>query len=730
MDEAAPFSIGERIRLKNESKIGIVTEMLPGKQYRIFISDTEQPIVAENDLEPIAPLSKFVTATEFLRDLLLFKLRRPLSDTLYSYSASRTNFEAYQFKPAIKFLGHPSNRILIADEVGLGKTIEACIIYFELKARMKGDLRRTLVVCPAGLTQKWQNELRYRFREDFEILTGERINRFFADCEKFGPATYLKGICSLERLRSQDLAGRISEMGVPFDLVIVDEAHHMKNPATISYDLGEMLTAHADAMILLTATPVQLGSEDLFYLLNILEPGEFQSVELFDYQLEPNRFTNRAISCLSRTPPEPREALNCLSHVSKNFKENPYYQNACSTINQLDSVIDKSTEHECIVSAINDLQKTNSFAYIFNRTRRKEVAAGAVRVANVVSVQLTSVEREIYQMALEYARRRASLISGSVSILGLIQVERQLASSIGAFKALVERYRSGIIETLELEASETELDYPTQIALSDIDQLVRELARLYDELGDTDSKFDQFHVELGRILDANPKSKVIVYSFFKATLRYLKRRLNELQFDVDLITGDVSISRREEIIEEFSKDPKRRVLLSSEVGSEGLDFQFCDTVINYDLPWNPMRVEQRIGRVDRYGQTSPKVTVCSFFLANTIEERILRRLYERIGVFEASIGDLEPILGDIVRELQITMVAKRLTPEEEVRRTEALLLTLEHRRRQLEEFENHRYELMGQDLLFSQEVDESLTSGRYVSPRELSAMVQTYVDQL
>jgi SNF2 family DNA or RNA helicase len=289
------FEIGTRVRIKNRGSIGIITGIMPKGQYRIFIKQNEEPIIAEDDVEELVSSIGYVTPQEFLRDLLIFKMRRPLSDTLYSYSMSRTNFEAYQFKPAIKFLNNPYGKILIADEVGLGKTIEACIIYLELKARMRGDLPRVLVVCPSGLCTKWRSELSARFGEEFEIMDTALLRQYFNEFRDSGGTQRLRAICSIETLRREELTEQINNFGVDFDLVIIDEAHHMKNPEALSFDLGETLSAHTDHLIMLTATPVHLHSDDLFYLLNILEPGEFQHKEVFESQLEPNKILNRAI---------------------------------------------------------------------------------------------------------------------------------------------------------------------------------------------------------------------------------------------------------------------------------------------------------------------------------------------------------------------------------------------------------------------------------------------------
>ncbi len=720
------LKLNSRVRLKNTGREGIVTGILPDRQYRIFISEHEQPIVSTDDIEVVTIHFKFVTTTEFLKDLLLFKLRRPLSDTLYSYAMSRTNFEAYQFKPAIKFLRSPNGRILIADEVGLGKTIEACIIYLELKARMQGDLPRVLVVCPAGLRGKWQSELMARFNEEFEIMDSSRLHDFFSKWENSGPSTRLRGICSLEGLRQEQFSTRIAESGVQFDLVVIDEAHHMRNPETLSFDLGEILSEHADALLLLTATPVHLRSLDLFYLLSILDPGQFETPELFEYQLEPNKHINKAIIDLCKITPDFNNARRCLEQCAS-LEENPFYKEATQLIDQIEHDRDRTRNRERLVLAIRDLHELNAFSLVFNRTRRREAMQGAIRQATVVNVSFTLLEAQIYQEALKFARARAQYVRGYTSVLGLIQIERQIASSLGAFKMLIDDFLSRKPYEAEVEESATEIDRDTSLPQSEVYTLCRKLQGLYVHLGGTDTKFEEFQAQLDKLLASDSSRKVIVYSFFRKTLSYLHKRLTETGHKVDVIHGGKDVRERQGIIDRFRQDEECRVLLSSEVGAEGLDLQFCDTIVNYDLPWNPMRVEQRIGRIDRYGQKSDKVTIISFFLRDTIEERILQRLYERIGVFEESIGGLEPILGEIVTNLSREVISSELTVEQERERTEQFLSMLENRRRELEDFERHRDELMSQDTAFAEQVRDNIASGRFVSAKEIRALIQTYI---
>ncbi|MCZ2111399.1 MAG: hypothetical protein LC118_17845, partial [Dehalococcoidia bacterium] len=158
------------------------------------------------------------------------------------------------------------------------------------------------------------------------------------------------------------------------------------------------------------------------------------------------------------------------------------------------------------------------------------------------------------------------------------------------------------------------------------------------------------------------------------------------------------------------------------------DFQFCDTVVNYDLPWNPMKVEQRIGRLDRFGQESEAISIISFVLADTVEERILLRLYDRIRVFEESIGDLEPILGPIVSDLERDVFRSHLTPEEEEARGRALDLAIETGRRELESFSQRMDEFLGTDELIA-EVQERGDRGLTVTSRDVREAVGAVADR-
>jgi hypothetical protein len=192
--------------------------------------------------------------------------------------------------------------------------------------------------------------------------------------------------------------------------------------------------------------------------------------------------------------------------------------------------------------------------------------------------------------------------------------------------------------------------------------------------------------------------------------------------------GAFSVADRQKIIDEFRTSTTKRVLISSDVGAEGLDFQFCNTLFNYDLPWNPMKVEQRIGRIDRFGQEATKIRIYNLVIEGTIESRILMRLYERIGLFEQAIGDIEAILGEEVRDLSWRVYTQQLTERQERELAEQAALNILRRKQEMEEFEEKRLQFMGQEAIFSQLVHETIDSGAFVSEAEIASLVRTFVE--
>ncbi len=668
---------------------------------------------------------------KFLVDLVLSKFFHEFSDVLFSIGSSRTEFLVYQFKPVLQFVRRASHGLLIADEVGLGKTIESALIVRELMAR--GDVERLLIVCPANLRRKWRSELQQRFGIELREMRARDFEDLRDRFEREGDWPGFFGVTSLEGLRITDFERTLVETDIPFDLVIVDEAHHLRNPATRSFSLGEVLSDQSAHILLLSATPIQTGQSDLLSLLRIVEPAEFggTSQEDLDALLEPNRHINAALARLSQPEPnlsdvaqEMRGAL--ATEHGAGFGENAVFM---SWLRRLEDV--RELNPEATVRLRRDLQRMHTLAPYYTRTRKREVQETAERMAQVVRVTLTAAEQEFYDAWVEFLIERAlALNPNAPPEWRITQFERTAASSLQAAHERMEALIADLDIGEDYEGTDSETvngsggGHPQSPAL---EEAVHRLRAAAADLPERDSKLDSFIELVERLLAEKPKRKILVFTFFRSTLQYLKSRLRAAGIGCASVWGGDAPEQRGDIIDDFRENPDMHVLVSTEVGSEGLDFQFCDAVVNYDLPWNPMRVEQRIGRIDRFGQREPQVVVASFFAEETIDTRILERLYTRIGVFEHSIGELEPILGPEISALQADAFTRGLTAEQQERRANDALLRIEQRKQHKEEFESARAELMGQGDLLNQEIEGTRSSGRYVSPAEIQAVVDRWL---
>ena len=290
------FAPGERVVLKSqpEGPPGIIAKVFEDNaepQYEVFFGGfNSERVYPERNLMPEGGAEALRGPVDYLRQwrladadglrgfLTLAKLTTPLDDNLYSFVASRTERLSYQFKPVLKLLDSPYSRLLIADEVGLGKTIEAGIILTELQAR--SPLEHVLITCPSSLMAKWREELRERFDLDFELVDGPRFRDAIADIGRGGGDPW-RLIGSLELMRRAENLEALVEHRPHFDVLIVDEAHHLRNRGTRTNELGETLTMLSQAAVFLTATPLNLGREDFFELLRLLVPEEFHDYGTF-----------------------------------------------------------------------------------------------------------------------------------------------------------------------------------------------------------------------------------------------------------------------------------------------------------------------------------------------------------------------------------------------------------------------------------------------------------------
>lgn len=699
-------------------------------------------------LEELLSSDSFGGPDSFRRHLTAIKLKERLTDTLYSFGASRTRLYPYQFIPLLKYIASPYRRILIADEVGLGKTIEAGYILQEELAR--SNQARVLIICPASLRLKWQDELLNRFSHRFEILNaGQARDRLPRGDFERRTGTPLRAIVSLQSIRNQAFLDTVSSSDCPFDLVILDEAHHCRNAKTLQAKAVSAVMEQSDSAVFLTATPIQTNEMNLFNLLNILVPEEFPSKEGFEERLLHNRPIVEAETLL-RQPGKPQlraaakalESLDSL-HGAGPVSRNPAFRKLVESLQTL-----QEDTVEARVDLQEQLSQINLLSNVFTRTKRRDVHIDVAQRKSVIAKQaLSLIEQDAYDRVTGYLfEQYRRLYDDNIARLVLTTYQRQLASSIPASirKFQTEDPAGPIEDEIEsiddfMEIVDGTLRYrphrdPHFLAIVnslDADQLERH-----------DTKFNLLLESLRQqselVRSGERRSdKIIVFSYFRRSLDYLERRLRNEGYELVRIDGSVKSTpgnpetdERKRRIDRFRGDAEVVVMLTSEVGSEGLDFQFCDAMVNWDLPWNPMAIEQRIGRIDRIGQLSPTIHIINLACSGTIEERILTRLFDRIGIFERSIGELEPILGAIVQELERELFNCGLSEERQARVLEDKRNVIETSKRHWAKLESEAEALIGHDAFFLDKLDRIQRFGRYVGGPELEQFMNNELQQI
>lgn len=740
----AKFACGDTVLNIVTQQKGVVCEVCPparGRQlYRVRYNDSLEACLEQNlegffEIEnPFERVRKgiFGNRDQFVLVNTTYKINNSNNNTISSLKASKTLFKAYQFKPLLKFLNSHTRRILIADEVGLGKTIEAGHILLELKARE--ELKTALIVCPNSLKIKWQTELQDKFGLNFKIY--ESLNDAVEDL-KAHPQT-ARGILNYEKIRAKkkdekkekDDSGPTNALieflqsgQRKYSLVLCDEAHKMRNNETQTYRGMAGILDYADSVVFLTATPIMLGENDLYNLLHLLEPYDFDNKEVFKNLISANRPFVKAISMLNANEPlsDIKELLtkgeikkfheigddfySTDSTVIEVYSGIPLYEKILNSLNQEDTLALRAQLQS-------DISAMSSINNVFSRTRKREVSTDerqqTERNAHKINVGLTSKEREMYDEVInEYLESKGGIdynaygeeVIPKGAILGLIQKKRMVASSVNGYRLYTDND-------------------------CDVDAFCQDVA---DRDNLPDAKIDNL-IKIFRGVQTAGASKVIVFSIFKFTIRYLAIRLKKMGYTVFAIHGD--IKEREKIIQEFKECEDFCVLLSTEVGSEGLDMQFCSHLVNYDLPWNPMVVEQRIGRIDRFGQKAAQVHIYNLVVQNSIQELIYDRLLERIGVFQGVIGDLEMILEEMTEsflKLENDLYGMSLSKAAQEKKIRDIEKAIENQKIQLDQVEEGMTNALSNDIYFQNEISKIRKHKLYVTEEELKNYVRMLV---
>ena len=749
------FAPGDVVRLRADpEKSGAVTSVHPVGQetrYQAFI-DGRIGSFYESQLELAEETSEMdcvVPLQEFHARLTALQLLHPSVSKLYSLHAARIDPIPYQFRPVLKFIQSDRPRLLIADSVGVGKTIEAGLILRELQARR--DIRRVLVVCPRPLVteQKWRLEMK-RFDESFEHLDGPKLRFCISETDLDGewPQQYEKAILPFSLMTKEVLHGRgrrkgLLELDPPpqFDLVIVDEAHHIRHTKTDRHKVVRFLCENSEAVVFLTATPIQLSEHDLYVLLNTLRPDVIIDQASYTAIAEPNAHINEA--ALIARAGEPGWAVKAKAALDRAaetpwgttvLQENPRFQDVYDALGELND--DRSRR----VHAIREIEQLHTLSGLMNRTLRRDIGEFTQRKPETVTVDFTAEQRELHDAVLAAQAAVYAALHGDRAVNFLLTtIRRQAASCIHGLAPLLRDILTRRIGELEWDemADADGAEVAAEDAVRRIRGLVNDALALAERLP-SDPAGDPKFQALRKVLEqkkALANNKVMLFSTFRHTLAYLNGALRESNYRVGLIHGGVNDDERTRLRARFEKDPQDPealdTLLFSEVGCEGLDYQFCDCIVNYDLPWNPMRIDQRIGRIDRWGQASEAVAIYNLIIPGTVDADIYKRCLLRIGVFERALGANEVILGKITQEITSVGENLMLTKEERRARLEQLADNSIRLVKEQRDLENRQTELFGLHLpadQFQQDVDDA--TSYWLTPNSIDRLVTHYLKSI
>jgi SNF2 family DNA or RNA helicase len=448
----------------------------------------------------------------------------------------------HQVETVKKVLKYFSGRVLLCDEVGLGKTIEAGMLIKEYL--MRGMAKNVLILTPPSLVSQWKEEMQEKFGLTFQTSEDEEA---VSTADIWKERLLISSINLAKCQRNMPLVTREF-----YDIVVVDEAHRLRNRKTLAWNLVNQL--QKKFIFLLTATPVQNNLVELFNLITLLKPGQFKTETLFKKE-----YVKRGDA---RTPVN-REKLREL---------------------------------------LRDVMIRNTRSVINLKLPK--------RFATTMRLMPGDEERQVYTWLQEY------LHSQKLSKQMVYLLLREAGSSPYALRESLLRFR----QTKELK------------------QIVESI--------ETSSRFCKEQA-LMEILDKNPQEKVIIFAQYLKTVDHISSALHKHNVAHVCFRGDMPARDKNEAIARFREEVP--VLLSTESGGEGKNLQFSRTIVNFDLPWNPMKIEQRIGRLHRIGQTRD-VFIFNLSVQGTIEDYILEILDHKINMFEMVIGEIEPILGYISEE--------------------------------------------------------------------------------
>jgi len=627
----APFISGLAEVKKFLYKKGLVlleVILKDSNQYKkIWITEkqlSEIEIVDTSHITPSESSEDFFFFIEANRIRLAYQF-----DPLLAVNVSQVDPLPHQIEAVYHYvLKSPKIRFLIADDAGAGKTIMAGLILKELQYR--NLVQRILIVAPSHLKDQWRRELKEKFNLKFKIIDRSVMNALWGE-NVWEEENHC--ITSIDFLKRDELKQSIT--GVPWDLVIVDEAHKLaaykyhtkegfKIEKTDRYKVGEILSKYATHLLFLTATPHKGDEENFRLFLDLLKPGFFSKTELLKESVE--------------------------------NKENPIFVRR-------------------LKEDMKDFKGNNLFP---------------PRNVKTIKFRLTEEEKELYNAVTDYVRNYFDKAREKRSIaFAMMILQRRLTSSVYSILSSLERRKKRLEELLELPDKikeneeynkiknlteddledleekerwkiEKKLEYLTiakniedvKIEINQVEKLIEKANKV--KTLEIESKLVKLRDEL---LTSLGDKKLLIFTEFKDTLFYLERKLKEWGYKVNVIHGDMNLDAR--IKAEYEFKHNTQIMVATEAAGEGINLQFCSLMVNYDIPWNPNRLDQRMGRIHRYLQNK-EVFIWNMISIDTIEGQVLDKVFDKLDKMKNSLGSdkVFDIIGELIPDTRLDELLK------------------------------------------------------------------------
>jgi len=647
------INVGDKVRVGTQvGEVIKIEQFGESIQYRIYFSDGlrsifSPPTEIEKINSPVEMIKNLQFGDAYRFDLLTEATRLSLAyeyDHLLSLSSTRTFLEPYQVEAVYKVLSAFKQRFLIADDVGLGKTIEGGMIMKELIARGRGN--RILITVPASLQLQWKNEMYERFDENFVIYNSAFVNPLRDSLPKDANVWehYNKIITSLDYAKQENVKAELRR--ATWNLIVFDEAHKLSNPKgsgkTLRYKLGESIKDQADNLLLLTATPHSGDSFAFYSIIRLIDPYIFKDPESISPDKLQRVMIRRGKKGIKDSEGKPvfKDRIVKSVPIEYSKKEQELYE-----------AVTEYVKHE-----YNLAQKQGNRAYGFAMIiLQKRMASSIYAITNSLKNRLEKILGKVH----------TDLNEDEIRLLRRYYEGKEENEQFG-----MEDLDPVEIEMLERKLETMTLDKTPAEFQIEIDKL-KELIKLAEKT-DVDTKAETVVNFIVETLKKDTKEKILVFTEYKDTLNYLNEKIkgekiNGKSIETAIIHGDIKVGPERKVQEEKFKDPNVNVMVATEAAGEGINLQFCHIMINNDLPWNPNRIDQRIGRLHRYLQKKD-VYVHNLVTTTTREGKIFLRLIEKISIIEKQLGgSVSNILGTLLRDVNLEqLIMEALSKEKPI----------------------------------------------------------------